>query len=696
MLHAIGQSVGYLGNPVYWAAVLIAVALAVHGLIPGVGSLTIQALAIPFILFQIKDPAIGLVMLATLGGTNNTLDTIPSVLVGLPGAATQVTFLEGHQLARRGQAAFTMGAIYGISAIGCVIGAVTLAVVIPIIKPFILKFGFAEIAVMALFGVAMVSVLSHGAMIKGLAGGLIGMFLGSVGMETLTGIQRYTFSQDALVTGLPLVATVLGVFALPELIDLTVSRTAVAPEGASVSIREVWRGAGYSLTKKWGLAVRQSLFGVLMGAIPGIGSGVVDWLAYAFGIAWAKDRSQFGKGALDGVLFAEAAQNSKEGGQAIPTLALGVPGGTGWIMVIVGMLAYGIAPGPQMVGQYAYITMLMVYTLAIGNLAVVLIGMVATGPLVRLTRLPYPAIAGVVIPLALVASFINMEDWLAIPIALVMTVLGLFMKAYGWPRPPLVLGFILGPIIEENLFTALSVYGVVGTITRPVTIVMFILVVAFTFGLNRAMRSSSKSVSELTAEGSAGELPAVGGAAPTDSPEMVGPSGAVSRVFSGFTWRRRNFFTLFLIVGFGLAAWQAAGFPSFKAEFFPLAAGIGVMALAAVQLIMDSRSKGGKQGDIMDLALRSAGVAGWRQGALLVLGLFAAFVFISYLFGLQYGAIAFGFLAPMLLLEGRRRWVASVIAGAVVAAFVFGVGDKLMVMIWPQPVLGHMLFGLNN
>ncbi|MFQ5925740.1 MAG: tripartite tricarboxylate transporter permease, partial [Dehalococcoidia bacterium] len=155
----------------------------VIGLIPGVGSLLVMAILLPFIVFNINDPAVALVMLAAIAGTNNTLDSIPAVVVGVPSGATQVTFLEGHQLARRGQAAYTLGAVYSVSAIGGVVGALALAIMIPVIKPFILSIDRSEIAVIAMFGVAMVAVLSRGAMVKGIAAGLLGVLVATVGVD---------------------------------------------------------------------------------------------------------------------------------------------------------------------------------------------------------------------------------------------------------------------------------------------------------------------------------------------------------------------------------------------------------------------------------------------------------------------------------------------------------------------------------
>src|ERR1700748_2471398 len=145
----------------------------------------------------------------------------------------------------------------------------------------------------------------------------------------------------------------LGIFALPEALDLCVARQSVATkETAVVSTREVFVGAREGL-RYWRITLRHSIIGVFFGMVPGLGSAVIDWLSYAVGVALAKDKSQFGKGSIEGVVFAEAAQNSKEGGQAIPTLAFGVPAGIAWIFVLYAMLSYGIAPGPQMLDQHA-------------------------------------------------------------------------------------------------------------------------------------------------------------------------------------------------------------------------------------------------------------------------------------------------------------------------------------------------------
>ncbi len=676
-MDALLQAGSYLGTLAYWQALLAGVFLSiVTGLVPGVGSLLVMAILLPFIVFNIQDPAVALVMLAAIAGTNNTLDSIPAVVVGVPSGATQVTFLEGHQLARRGQAAYCLGAIYSVSAMGGVVGAVALAIAIPIIKPFILSIDRSEIAVIAMFGVAMVAVLSRGAMIKGIAAAFLGLLISTAGVDPFTGTRRFTFGQIELWQGLPLVAVVTAIFSIPELFDLTMTRSSVAPAGAKFSQSEMMKGALYGL-KHWKETIRQSIFGVFLGAIPGVGSGVIDWLSYAFGILWRKDRREFGKGSLDGVLFAESAQNSKEGGQALPTLALGIPGGTGWVMILAAMLMYGVSPGPPMLGQHAHITMIIVLTLAIGNLLVTMIGLVASAPLIKLTAIPYPAISGVVIPLVILAAFLDMRSWYAIPILIIFAIVGLLMKRFGWPRPPLILGFILGPIIDVNLHTALSLYGVVGVLTRPLTVILLVLVVLtaylFTHFMLRAERSAI-AAEDTTSQAESSE-------------------GAMSREsWQGFTLRAENVVPLLLIAGGAVSVWVTLGYPM-KARIVPLALTIGMIVLSAVELFRQWFLKKAGPGQIMDLGMRSSGMEGATRVGLMLAELSAFFILLTMTVRLDNAAIAFAVLVPVLFLPGRRRWLTAAITGGIIALWTYGFMSYFMAVIWPEPVLSNWLFG---
>lgn len=716
---ALLEAVSMLGNPEYWIALLVAMVIGtVVGFIPGVGATLVTAIMLPSVLFLVDEPAIGIVLLAMVGSLNNTLDSIPAVLVGLPSSETQVTYLEGHQLARQGKGAHTLGAVYAVSMMGGVIGAITLALMIPIIKPFILQFSYTEIAMLALFGVAMVALLSKGSMAKGLAAGSLGLLLGTVGVDPFSGADRYTFGQIQLWQGLPVITVILGFFALPELIDLTMTRQAVTSKDAVVSRKEVFRGARYGFSR-WRMVIRQSMFGTFMGAIPGIGGSVIDWLSYAFGISLTKDKEKhnFGHGSLEGVMFAESAANSKAGGQALPTLTLGIPGSTSWAIIAVAILSYGYSPGPSMVTQHQDITMLMVITLAIGNIAVALMGLFATNWLARITLVPYPTVGFMIMGMVFLAAFLDLTEWFVFPILLAFAFLGLLMKWYRWPRPPLILGFILGPIVEQNLLSGLSIYGFVGVITRPVAIGIFImLIVSVTTLLRMSSRKPEVTIDpDVPSEGSTGDDGDVHADTDDDLTDLAGPVSAeeVETYVEGqlavsertttevphaapaeappVTLRsrllqRENVAPLFFaVLGSGFAL-NALSFPH-ESKTVPLGTASAVV-ICSLYLLGKQILKGGKSSaDIMDLGMQSAGMEGSGKAALMIAGLIGMFFLGAGTIGIQYSAVALAAVGPFVFLQGRMRWVSTALSGVVVWAFSEFVMDKLIGIIWPHPFI---------
>ena len=668
---------GHLGTSTYWitfgAAVLIA---AAAGVIPGLSAPLLMALAIPFVVFTIDDPVVGIVFLATITGVEEMLDVLPIIAMGHPGGG-QVTFIEGRPLSQRGQAARALGFVYVVSAIGGVVGAVVLLLAMPVLKPFILQFGFGEIGAMGLFGVALVGALSRGAMVKGLAAGLLGILLATVGTDPFTGTDRYTLGSLQLDAGLPLIAMTVGLFALPEMMDLTMTRRALASSSAALNVREVFRGAGLALSKT-PLIIRHSILGVMMGAIPGVGSRVVSWLSYGVGIALSKDKSQFGKGSFDGLVFSESVQSSKEGGQAIPTLAMGIPGGFSWAFVLVAMLAYGISPGPPMLTRFADITTLIVVSLVLGNAALAVIGLLASGQLAKLSRIPYPLLAAAIIPLAFLSSFQDMRHWLAIPIVLGFAVVGMLMKYFRWPRPPMILGFILGPIIEHNLMSAVSIHGSVGMLTRPITITLILLSIGIGVGFT-VLASKSESTERMMTQ--------AGGAAPSGGSPDPPPAESNPRKETRFVWRSwEHLFPLVVMVVALVFVVEAIDFPT-RARSMPVMVGIALFGLAGLQMLLQLR--GVRSGDILDLGMMSKADEQRRTGKVL-LGLIGIFVLISITFGLKWAAIVLALVFPAAV-SGRAYAKWGLLTGGLIAALVIILFDNVLFVIWPQPAVWLLL-----
>ena len=664
-MDAITTAAATLLEPTYWVVLISVVLLsALVSAIPGTNAFLVMALAFPYILFNVEDKAIGLVALATISGVSNTLDSIPAILIGQPSAATQVTFLEGHQLARQGKAAYTLGAVYAVSALGGIFGAMLLVIAIPVARPFVLKFGFSEIAATGAIGIAMVIVLSRGVMVKGIIAAFVGMLLGIIG--SLGG--RLTV--DPFVR-MDLVPFILGLFALPELIDLMISRQPVAPKGAVTSTAEVMRGARYGISR-WRMTLRQSAFGVFLGAIPGVGSAVVDWLGYAFGIMLTKDKSQFGKGSIDGVLFAESAQNAKEAGAALPTLALGVPGAPTWALVVTAMISYGVAPGPEMLGTNAHITILLVITLALANLFITGIGLGVTGLLARLTTVPYPIIGSIVIPIVLLSAFVDTYSWRGIQIAIGIGVMGLMMKRYGWPRPPMILGFILVPIIELNQFNSVNIYGYFGSLSRPLTFSILAIALLTAVVLMR-------SVSRMERE--AAIIP--------ESPNETTRT-APARLLTALR-RPDVIIPLVVMAGVGLLLsdhLQNPVQPAWRFTGYPFWLSVMTLALLAVELWRGLRGRP-RPLSIMDIGLLSRDMEGALAASLRVAGLFALFILVGTTAGMRWGALAFAIAGPIVLLRGPGRWVASAITLLIVLIFVWVFLDNILFIIYPRPFIAE-------
>ena len=325
------EGLAYLGNWAYWVAFGVAILTAVVvALVPGVSLSLVMALAMPFIVLNIDDPLIGIVMLVTLAGVSGVMKSVAAVLFGLPSSSNQVTFLEGNQLARRGQAAHTLGAAYVTSAIGGLMGVLVFALALfigaSLVRLFVGAFEGAVFVAVALFALVIVALLNSEAMVKGLTAAALGLLLGTSGLDPFEGALRSAFSEPDQWRTLFLTATVAVVFALAEVIDLTMTRQPLSRRGTPDSRSEVFRGVRYGLGR-WRTAVRQGLFGALVGVMPGTGGATVHWLSYAMGIFLTKDKREFGRGSLDGLLFVESAARAHRAGGGIPTVLFGYPAG---------------------------------------------------------------------------------------------------------------------------------------------------------------------------------------------------------------------------------------------------------------------------------------------------------------------------------------------------------------------------------
>lgn len=432
----------------------IALGLAI-GVLPALGGIAGLSLLIPFIYGM--DQVSALAMLIGLLAIMPTGDTFSSILLGIPGgSSSQATVLDGFPLAKKGEAARALSTAFISSMFGGIFGAVVLTGFVFIARPVILAFGSAELFMLALLGLSMVAVLSGRSLVKGIAACCLGLVIGSIGAAPATGEFRLVYDIEYLYDGIPLVVVGMGVFAIPEIVDLMRSNSAIAGE---MPLGKGWTRGIRDWANNWFLSLRCAAVGCIVGVIPGLGGSVVDWIAYGHAVQTTKDTSNFGKGDIRGVIAPESANNAMTGGAMLPTILFGIPG-SGAMAVFLGcMVLIGIEPGPSMVTTDLHLTYTMIWSLALANIFGALACVALARPISGLTKVPFQYMAPflmVMIAFAAFQSTRSVNDLLAL---LALGVVGVLMKRFGWSRPALLIGYVLAPQAETFLYQAVQFNG---------------------------------------------------------------------------------------------------------------------------------------------------------------------------------------------------------------------------------------------
>jgi TctA family transporter len=385
--------------------------------------------------------------------------------------------LDGFPMAKKGEAGRALSAAYMASLMGGVFGAFLMFISIPVLRPIMLFLGSPELLAFSVLGISMVAVLSGNAPLRGLTAGCLGIMIAMIGTDPQSGTLRWTFDSLYLWDGLPLTPLLLGVFALPELCDLLISRTAIAADTSIGNIyKGQWQGAK-DCFGHWWLIVRCSWIGGGIGSIPGISASVVDWLAYGHALKTEKGAGQtFGKGDVRGVIASESANNAKEGGALLPTVAFGVPGSATMAILLGAFLIHGLVPGPDMLTKNLDITYAMVWSIALANILGAGMCYAFSPQFAKLSVVRFSLILPAVLGIVYIGAFEATRQWGDLYSLLAFGLLGWIMKQFKWPRPPLILGVVLGDTIERYLFISVERYGVTW-FARPVVAILFLIAI---------------------------------------------------------------------------------------------------------------------------------------------------------------------------------------------------------------------------
>jgi TctA family transporter len=672
MLHSAGNALLIILDPIRMAYLFGGVCMGLAlGILPGIGGVAGLALLLPFT-YNIDAPA-AFALLLGMGSTTTTADPISAILFGAPGhAASAATTLDGYPMTRRGEAGRALGASYMSALIGGLFGAALMGISLPLLRPIILFMGSPELLAIAVFGISMVSSLSGNTPLRGLAAACFGMMLAMVGSDPQTGTMRWTMDSLYLWEGLPIVPVTLGIFALPELCDLAIGRMAVVQEGMTLDTKTgMLLGIKDCLTH-WFLILRCSWIGAAMGAIPGIGVAVIDWIAYGHALRTEKGAAQtFGHGDVRGVIAAESSTNAREGGHLVPTVAFGVPSSAGMAILLGAFLIHGLVPGPDMLTKHLDTTYSMVWSIALANILGSGLCFTFSGQLAKLATLRYTLIMPCVLSLIYIGAFEHSRNWGDLYSLLFFGLLGWAMKHFRWPRPPLVLGFILGSILERYMFISIERYGITWMM-RPVVIVMFVL---STLSLLRPVLQ--------------------------DIREHHGVKAMLSN-FGRPRLSSDNLFPATLLCLFLAMLWMSIDWP-FEAKIVPTIVGFGAVISCGLSLANDifSVRHGEEEAGLaekakavvtqkihMDIASKTAHLPG---RIILVRG----FLFFGWMVAFLCSMAVIGliptvpiFVIAYMRLEGPEKWRHAVIMAAVMTTLIYVVFDQLLNIPWPPTLLG--------
>ena len=646
----------------------------VLGIVPGIGGLAGTAMLLPFTFGM--DPYSAFALLLGLGATTATGDPIPAILFGVPGgAASAATVLDGFPMAKRGEAGRALSAAYMSSMMGGIFGAMLLAVSIPILRPVMLYLGSPELLAFSVLGISMVAVLSGSAPLRGVAAGCLGIMIAMIGSDPQTGTLRWTMDSLYLWDGLPLTLILLGLFALPELCDLLIARTTISKEIDKDNIyKGQWQGVK-DCFDNWWLIVRCSWIGGGIGSIPGISASVVDWLAYGHALKTEKGASlTFGKGDVRGVIASESSNNAKEGGALVPTVAFGVPGSATMAILLGAFLIHGLVPGPDMLHKNLDITYAMVWSVALANILGAGACYAFSPQFARLATLRYTLILPAVLSIVYIGAFEASRSWGDLFALLLFGVFGWLMKQFKWPRPPLVLGLVLGDSIERYMFISIERYGF-SWLARPVVVVLLAMAI---IGVVRPF------LHDLRLQGGIGKL---------------------LTSFQAPKFKPQQLFTIFFIAIIGMMVATALPW-AFAAKLVPmivgslalLVAGLSLFnelcrkptAVAAVSLVDQAQAEVEQkihmdlESDTGHLPLRTIVTRSARFFASLLV-----FMALMALIGLIPTAAIF--VIVFMRLEGSENWKLVIPYVVVLLLGIYIAFDWFMAIPWPPTLLGWLV-----
>lgn len=421
------------------------------GVLPGIGPVTAMALLLPVTLSA--PPETGIIMMAGIYYGSMYGGSTTSILVNIPGeAASVVTCIDGHEMAKQGRA----GPALGIAALGSFISGtiaiVALMLVAPLLARWALKFGPAEYFSLMVLGLTLLSFLTQGSMAKALLMACVGLVLGLIGTDAITAEERLTFGRLELLDGVGIVPVVMGLFGVAEI--LTNLERRLRAEIVASRIGSLWPNRE-DWSRSRGPIARGTILGFFLGTLPGGGAVISSFASYAMEKRLSKTPERFGKGAIEGVAGPEAANNAAAGGAFIPLLTLGIPPNVIMALLLGAFIIHGLQPGPLLMVQNPGVFWGIVASMYIGNVMLLVLNMPLIGMWVQVLKVPYPLLFPLILLFCVIGVFASSASVFDVFVMVLFGAIGYLMRKFGYEPAPLVLAFVLGPMLENNLRKAL-------------------------------------------------------------------------------------------------------------------------------------------------------------------------------------------------------------------------------------------------
>lgn len=464
----------------------------------GLGMPLVYAIALPVVIKW--EPVTGIAFLIGASSVSAICAAYLPILFGIPGGSgSQATVLDGYPMGKKGEGRRALGASFMAGGMGCLIGTFTLVAAIPAAKPLIYLMGSPELFVIMLWGLSMVAVLAGSRPLKGLIATALGLLLATIGQQAQSGVMRFVYDQPYLLDGMSVSIMALALFGVPSALDLALTKLGVEQQPMPLK-GSLFDGVKDCL-REWWLVVRCSFVGVWVGIVPGLGSQVVDWLAYGHAAQTCKGgRETFGHGDVRGVIAPESANDAKDGGDLVTTLLLGFPQGVTTALFIVALLAWGFVPGPEMIKKNPEVIYSVVWLQGISGIIGTLIGFCLANQLAKLAEVRYTFMVPIMFMFILLGAYSVNRDPLDLVVVIGFGILGYFMRRAGYPRPAMILGLVLGDLMEKYLYRSVASYGF-SWLGRPAVIVLLIIAGGSLYLTLRGKMNANKDASTATFSG---------------------------------------------------------------------------------------------------------------------------------------------------------------------------------------------------